>query len=284
MNGNNLASLTVSIIVGIIIVGCVLMPVINDATQSTEKIERDQANIMNLMNETSEFTLTFDHSTRAITLNDVALENLTDHEILVVTDKVCVEKATINNGASLTIWADGLESLTISGVNKDTSISLSSGTLTFTNGDDTETYTTTFAYIYDKSGDYAAIKDNYTNAVKVNDGDKVVLFDNGGWYAKSYVPVVITATSGEVSGTITEYAANGTTGTAVDLTVTFKAGSFDNLTITNTQPTLQAIAPATYTDYENNISNYGTLLGIIPILVIIGLVLAGATAIITRKD
>lgn len=279
---NKLVSLVITLTIGVILAGTLLAPAISDATQSMEKVEREQSNIMNLMSETSEFTLTFDHSTRAITLNDVALENLTDHEILVVTDKVCVEKASIGSAPSLTIWADGLESLTISGVTKDTSISLSNGTLTFTNGDDTETYTTTFAYIYDKSGDYAAIKDNYTNAVKVNDGDKVVLFDNGGWYAKSYAPVVVTATSGEVSGTIDEYASNATTSTEVDLAVTFTAGSFDNLTITSTQPTLQAIAPATYTDYENH--GYGALFGAMLVLVIVSLVLAAVTAVARRNN
>lgn len=278
----NILTLVITLALGVILVGSLLAPTISDATQSMEKVERDQANIVNLMSETSELTLTFDHSTRAIALNDVALENLTDHEILLVSDKVCVEKVTILSGPSLQIWADGLESLTISGVNYDTSIALSGGTLTFTNGSTTETYTTTFAYIYDKSGDYAAIKDGYTNAVKVNDGDKVVLYDNGGWYAISYAPVVVTATSGEVTGTITEYAVNGTTGTAVDLTATFATGSFDNLTITSTQPTLQAIAPATYTDYESN--GYGALLGAMPILVIISLVLVGVSAITTRKD
>lgn len=278
----NILTLVITLTLGVILVGSLLAPTISDATQSMEKVERDQANIMNLMSETSEFTLTFDHSTRAITLNDVALENLTDKETLLVSDKVCVKKATVLSAPSLVIWADGLESETISGINKDISISLSSGTLTFTNGDYTETYTTTFAYIYDKSGDYAAIKDNYTNAVKVNDGDKVVLFNNMGWWANSYAPVVVTATSGEVTGAITEYAANGTTGTAVDLTATFATGSFDNLTITSTQPTLQAIAPATYTDYESN--GYGALFGAMPILVIISLVLVGVSAITTRKD
>lgn len=279
----NILGLIVTLTIGIILAGSLLAPVLSEATQSMEKVERDQANIMNLMSESSEFELTFDHSTRAITLNDVALENLADGEVLLVSDSVCVRKATILSGPSLTIWADGLESLTISGVNNDTSIVLSNGTLIFSNGDTTGTYTTTFAYIYDKSGDNAAIKNNYTNAVKVNDGDKVVLYNNGGWVAKTYAPAVVTAASGEVSGTIAEYEADATTGTAVDLTVTFASGgSFDNLTIASTQPTLQAIAPATYTDYENH--GYGALFGAMLVLVIIGLVLTGVNAIATRKD
>lgn len=280
--------LVVTLALSIILVATLLSPIIADASKSMESVETDQPNIQNRMSPATSFVLEQDSSDYSVTLDGVELADLPTKTCLVVTDKVLVRATVVNSNttskATMGIWAEGLSSGTISGINNDISLTLADGTLTLVYGADstTETFSVAYAYVYDPAGEYAAVKEGYVTSAKLNEGDNVLLFQNGGWWATTYVPVSIAVAAGDVSGTTESYSAGATTGTSASITATFDAGDYDELTLSACSPTINtALVPVTYTDYESNA--YGALLGATLTLVVVGLVIAAVAAIFSRR-
>lgn len=282
---NKILVVAITLTVGVILVGAVLSPVISDANKTLEADEAVQSNIENRMSKVDSFTIGWDSTNKVISVNGTTYPDMPSGKVLLVSDKMMIRSTSLNNVISLGIWAEGEASDSISNASKDITISLTDGDISFVHGSPavTDTFTASYAYVYDENGDYAATQEGYTTSVKVNTGDNVVIFQNGAWWKKTYTPAVIVASPETITSTTVEYAASATTGTETDLTVEFEASDFDELTLVSCSPTvLSVIAPYEYTAYESNA--YSELLNPIVLIVIVAILMVAVGAIMIRRE
>lgn len=288
----NLLTLIITLVVGVILAGSLLAPVIGDTSQGLEATEKTQANITSYLDETEKFTLFQDHTDYTVSLDGEPLTLAASTPIL-ITDKVMimalVVSSSVTTNPTMGVWAEGIAPLTISGLTWDITITLEDGTLSLTYGSPatTSTFDVEYAYILspDNSGDFAIMPAAYTTSTQLNDGDSMVFFNNGGWWSTSTAPIKVTAADGTVTASGKTYAYDDqTTGTDITLTLNFKTEKYDNLILESSSPSgLLAVVPSTFTAYEPN--EYSALLGAIPILVIVGILMIGVGAItLNRRD
>ena len=288
----NILALAITLTVGIILAGSILVPVLDDASQGFEATEKTQANITSYLDETEKFTLFQDHTDYTVSLDGEPLTLAASTPVL-VTDKVMimalVVSSSVTTNPTMGVWAEGIAPLAVSGLNWDITITLEDGTLSITYGSPatTATFDVEYAYILspDNSGDFAVMPAAYVTSTQLNVGDSMVFFNNGGWWGTSTAPIKVTAADGTVTASGKSYAYDDqTTGTDVTLTLDFETEKYDNLILDSSSPSgLLAVVPATFTAYESN--EYSALLGAIPILVIISLLLLGVGAItLNRRD
>lgn len=282
---NKLIVTAITLVVGVILVGSLLSPVLSDAAKSLEASEEIQQNIENRMSKVDSFTVAWDSTNKVISVNGTDYPDMPSGKVILVSDKMMIRSTTLNQVVSLGIWAEGKASDSISNASKDITITLTDGEISFVHGSPavTDTFSASYAYVYDESGSYAATQEGYTTSVKVNTGDNVVIFQNGAWWKKTYTPAVITASPGSLTSSTVEYAALATSGTETDLTVEFEASDYDELTLISCTPNvLSVIAPYKYTAYES--SPYSGLLNPIVLIVIVGLLLSAVGIIAIRRE
>ena len=292
MENKNLLNLIITLIVGIIITGAVLIPVVNDASQKFESTEKNQENVSVYMDKVTEFTLYQDHTDYTVYLNGEAMD-LVGGTTIMVSDKVMVNATVVSSSVTtkptMSIWAPGINTATVGGggLTSDITVQLENGIISLTYGSPETTVTFDVEYAYlsaAESGDYALVDAAYVTAAQVNKGDTVTLFAMKGWWSTSYPPVQIIANDGIVTVEGKSYASNDTTtGTDVTINVEFTTEKYDNLTITTiSENTLSAIIPATYTAYVN--TSISDIMSIIPILVIVGLIVSIVGMFVTRRE
>jgi len=283
-----LLTLVVTLTIGIILAGSLLAPTISNASQDFEAKDVTQSNGLYYLNETKACTFEQDHTDYSVTLNGEVI-TLTGGEHLLITDKVIISAivvaSSVTTKATMGIWAEGLNSTTISALSTDITVKLENGTVTLTYGSPatTVTYDVTYAYLYSPDeGDYCVLNATYMTAAHLNTGDIVTLYNNRGWWGVTYAPVQVTANEGTTSVTTKTYAAGSTTATDVDISVNFTDVKYDELIMDSVDNTnVYALVPSSYTAYEAN--EYSALLSAIPILVIVSLVLVAVGAIALKN-
>ena len=313
---NKLIPIVLTLVVGIILAGSMLVPVISDAQTSLTKT--DNVNAAETYNHTMDLisdnvTITIDYtnggSEIAVAIGDTVKEldvstTTTPRSLLFYSD-VCilfVDRVADANSPVYCIESTGYVGnlsratsvFTYDYSTKEASLTVNDE-LTFT--DEVEK----FAYVYTaESGKFGFFDVNKNPTV--NKDASIEVLSMGGWWAKTIASCSATGTQWYNSGTtaieglviapanpVSEYAANisgnwtdngnGTyTRTNSSLTVLYNDGEEDQ-SITQTSV---VIAPISYVSYETNASS--TLIGVIPILVIVALVMGAIGMVVVGRN
>lgn len=163
MESKNLIGMVMTLVVGIICVGALLVPVLTAATATEETLQNDGYFRMNKITADSEETYTIDFvkATNTLTLNGEVfdtseLSSGVSYSIVALDNGLC----RFQNGLRIQSWLEGVDGSTGYASVRST-IELSNGTITHTyysvdvdtiTATKTSTYTT--AYVIDPTGDY----------------------------------------------------------------------------------------------------------------------------------
>ena len=304
MEKTNLLTLVVTLTVGIILAGSLLMPVLSDATTTEKTLTNDGLFEMKAVDATTDFTLEWDYTTpNQITVNDEVVELTKGQFALTVfftedlifrhtwSDSISVYE-TANNSTSPVIIASV-------GFTRNLTASCEDGTLTVIAGATTKTSTMTSGMIAATDGTHV-MKDATATAY---------LLDNSEFYGAGYTSNALNAASTNFLGIF-----KGT----IDGGITIISQVPEDYELSNIEQNYTQIQTSTYkelygyTSFEYDLTdgeNTGhvtysqivvpkeinaelaqhledasiTLLNALPILIIIGLVLAGVGAIFFRN-
>ena len=304
MEKTNLLTLVVTLTVGIILAGSLLMPVLSDATTTERTFTNDGAFYVEAdPNET--YTIEYDNTVanNTITVNgtDITLDR--DYTL------VALENAILRlDSSSHKLDWNGNGSYIVN-INK-LSLTIASGSIsgTYTStGDETAWPTMTYDKIYVISPtEQSLIMSDYSVPVKVKGDSELfamgrTVLNDGGVNKQFLVQIVGSIDDGvdvtianvstgvDIGAVITDLSINYTPVQGYNdlytlTSITFKAATAENGQVTNV--TFSAyIVPATVTAELSQHLDAGeiALLNALPILVIIGLVLAGVGAIFIRN-
>lgn len=278
---NKIMTVIVSIALGTIVLGGVLMPVINDALDDSREIYNNS--LVNLSSVIGE-DLEVDVVDRAITIDDASVSLPSTAGILMCTDKFNV----IFTDSQVQLFASGIE-----GVKAITSfncvIDNQVATIAYVHNDvpGSIEYVLDWGFIFDPDGDYGMVRYYNTNStVKINNIDDLygsnILSATNGWFSFHGKNVVADGQSLVAEYTLTPidgyegiYNINiGNLGTGY---------SFD---FTDPNGTLHEIHPWVYVipneviGYKDGFSGMSLLL-VIPVFVILALLIAAVT--LTRR-
>lgn len=276
---NKLIAIVMTLVVGIILAGSVLMPVVNDArtTTSTEVNYTNEETTFRMAGASDVVTLTLSSGT--VTLNDVAIEKISNSNIL-LSDAVSLDQFQYQGNWLNRMWFKDSTALQYP----------SAFELTFENGNVTGTVTisdattsidTTYSYLFyaDSEGDYIQMTNNdWANGVYLNNANQLILSglyttgENDTTY--SYVDGVFT-TGGDYTGSVelTTEKVGMDVIKATALTVTIGEETFTPF---------RALVPMTVVGHtETPASN---LIGVIPVLVIVSLVVAAIGMVVVKRD
>lgn len=270
----NILTLAITLTVGIILAGSLLMPVISDSQKSlgtpVEIANSTYNGYVGTYDIMDGFTITDSNVVNGEALVDTA----TTANRLVFADTFYVTYRS--TGAWQIISADGVES------GSDTlACTASNGTATFTSTSlGSKEYTYSIAYVFSGTDGEYIINSSFTHSktIFVSDINKVFLSTNQTVDGTSYFVTIRDGkvTSGSTEGTLTYTAVEVADTKGVEEITALTAninGADVNLAI--------LLVPASETGYESNANTI--LVGVLPILVIVGLLIA-SIAVVRVKD
>lgn len=302
---NKLITIVITLVVGIILAGSVLMPVLNDATKTTKTFTNEGLYRMAALESTdsADIEIKWEYTNpNQITVGDSAVALPTSGFATVVCGENWLVRYIAATGVSVQLF-DGTTPgyiASVSGTN-DMTITASSGSVTFDNGSGTEvTSTYTTMYYADNNGEYTMIKAN-EKTVYLNDDSKII---GAGRTDNVFGTSSLTAT---FAGTIADGIAITPIGsvpsgyTVGDITVSdsavngyinlydfdkfeFVVTAADSSTVTVTYT--QVIVPYQVTAElsEHLTSGQIALLSAIPVLVIVALLVVAVGVVARRND
>lgn len=284
----NLLTLVVTLTLGVILAGSLLMPVVTDA----ENFLSDKEYLTNYtdspyIEETDDYT--YIHTSEGITINGESA-TVGSYTQIIITDGGVIYKIG-DSKYSMYLPSQGISKLfTVSETNSFTA-TISNNEVTVEHGSNTYTQEIGIGYAYTGNGEYT---EHTQTTFNVNKGQTGVL-TVGDWYYSTYngIAIVNDWTTGSATFNYNIFTTTATPGEdhscAVTWTVTDnKDGSYtiSNIVFEDDIPqdgsnTHRHLIPNEYFVYEATGSS--SLISAIPIIVIIGLVLAGVGAIFIRN-
>lgn len=300
---NKLIMISIAAVIGIIVLGSVLMPILDDATDTHDTFTNTGLYHMEKIDESRDFVLkweyaspnqvTLDGETIALSQGGYPLTILFTEDIML---RVTYGASCDALGATDDLGATTLVGGSVAG-SVDLTVTASSGTLTLTNGTDTKTYDTSAGMIISSDGPY--VMKNY-NTTAYMDGD-TEFYVAGYTYRALGVAYTnfVGIFSGTINGGIDPISYVPSTYTISDPTFTYTAESdkytdfydFSGFSIGLTDGTnsgtvtyTQLIVPV---EVDAELSQHLTpgqneLLGVIPVMIIVA-VLLGVVALVLRS-
>lgn len=276
---NKLIAIVMTLVVGIILAGSVLMPVVNDArtTTSTEVNYTNEEATFRMAGASDVVTLTLSSGT--VTLNDVAIEKISNSNIL-LSDAVSLDQFQYQGNWLNRMWFKDSTALQYPSAFELTfENGTVSGTVTISN--ETTDIDTTYSYLFyaDSEGDYIQMTNNdWANGVYLNNANQLILSglyttgENDTTY--SYVNGVFT-TGGDYTGSVelTTEKVGMDVIKATALTVTIGEETFTPF---------RALVPMTVVGHTETPAS--SLIGVIPVLVIVSLVVAAIGMVVVKRD
>lgn len=274
---NKLITLVITLVVGVILTGSILIPALNDAEHSGAESHSNGTLYMSEARDTTEMILT---ANNVIYTNGVEITGT--YFPAIVSDTFMA--AVTNNGLNIFWYADNTTSWSpIGGANLsiDTSTKTISVTeITLISSSTLEETSLTVPYNYEcyvrtTNGDYAAVAYSNLSTIKVESGDQIRAMAQNNTYGYFWWNNTEVTINGEVSATEGVVTLQDSTPEGFK---TVSAVSYNGL------PANYLIVPAKI--WTDGVLDGGmlSLLHAIPILVIVALVLMAAGAIILRRD
>ena len=301
MEKTNLLTLVVTLTVGIILAGSLLMPVLSDATTTEKTFENEGVFNYGIFTPDDEYTLTYTQTTGELIVNDVVVpgfDTLNKAYSIVATDDYLARYGSTSGGYYLqNIGYEGANLFVDSGVTATITISDGDLSVTWVKADNTTvTKTVTFTEMY-------AIVPTTNNAIMKVAADQVYIKGDSELYASGLTTITLWTNMFHFEGTYND----GITITSP----TFPTATYDNIEW-NIEPVSGYVDLYKLTSIEFDITYNDTvthatysyfgvpekvtaelsqhlntgeiaLLNALPVLVIIGLVLAGVGAIFVRN-
>lgn len=293
----NLLTLVITLTLGVILAGSLLMPVIESAqTATSDTINNDVSEGMTFrLDGNDDYNLTTTSSVRAWLINGTTVDMYNAGGALAITDKCRFEKS----GGYVALYdATGSRIANLSTVTNTVVLEYTAETKVFTvttytgTGESAElantyTYNVENILYYIPGGDYGAIQTGGDPDVTyyVNDISQVIA---GGAYTTGDLDTSYFAEGTTVYVGNSSYTATGTATTVKEYTDAIKGSSF-SITVTDGEAS-ETFTPYTvfvplkivaHTEEQNaQIALYGVL----PILVIVGLVVSAIGAIVIKRE
>lgn len=279
MEVGNFVKSTIGIIVALIVVVSVAIPIISDV--STTTIEHENSGYR-YKADLQSGTTTFAISEGKVMMNGAVLEgDPSAYEVLVVADSF-IARATVTSAAAQTYGSLILYSSSVTDSTKaktltsGETLTIASGTWTISGGSSTETGTYTWCIVPSATGTLGAYAP--TSTISINDGDTV--------YAANVLGTKWVASGdGETMTTTLAITGEGSTATiAVEFTAEEKDGATELSSMTpSTSAKYSAIyAPISWTT-SADAGAVGSLISIIPILIVTGLIVAVISAFVRTR-
>lgn len=295
MESKNLLTLAITLTVGIILAGSLLMPVISDATKTTGILNNatgSQLGYLIEIDDESEYTMTWDVTTPDVV--EVNGENVT----LYAGTVICGGDPDfiIRYYSGSTKYIQGRDGTTNFTANSTLDISIASGTITIEADENTYTYSITKGFALAKSGEYVMkssaqaaymLADSEFNAYGVSSTDGSSLWLKiSGTIADGATAERISGASGTLSDVeIHSTAVDGYIGVyALDkLTLSFVNSSTD---VTTDLTYNYFIVPASIEAELSEHLNPGeiAIMNALPVLIIVALVMMAAGALFLKRD
>ena len=305
MEKMNVLTLIITLVVGIILTGALLGPVINDSTATERTFVNEGIYSMESFDDQAEINLTWDHThPKTMTVNDEAValpQSTTYPPSLVVSDSWAV-RYIVQPNQVITLTLFDASSATKFSVNSDETndltIALSEGTATFTYGSSTVTETYTSGFVIANDGEYVMKNSDKVAYLK---GDSVI-YSTGrtGGLNQLTTNTVSIHLDGTIADGVAVTSLYPPAYTASDIVINAAADTkyidlyrFENVTFTvidtssNTDSATysQVIVPASVTAELTDHLTPGqiSLMGAIPVMVIVALLMAAVGAIALRR-
>lgn len=275
--------LTVGIVVGLVVFSAILMPVI-DGAQKNAGAEVTYTNGQQAVYHLAENdSVTFERTYASATGGFVTINGTTYSQTeigafgnLLMSDSITITQNA--GGNQCNVYAKDVNTGTLFSGSASFTLTAADGEITIIVGDNTYTYAYTWLYYYAPDGEYSLMDStNTTRYVKsIND------YTASGLYASGENDCYYFVKNGEVT-------AEGYDAT-VDYTLTPVEGTTDIYTITLTinvddesfSPYV-VLVPLTVTGHADSGAIYD-MLGVIPILIIAGLIVGIAATVISRRE
>ena len=306
MEKMNALTLIITLVVGVILTGALLGPVIGDATATEKTLTNEGICSMAAFDDQSNISLSWDHTNpEMITVNGetIALPQPTGIPLSIIASDAWGVRYLVQNDSVLNLTLfDGTASTKFSVLStgtEDLLITLSEGTATFTHGENSITETYEQGYYIAKEGEYVMKNPSETAYLK---GDSTVYSTGrtGGLSSLTPQSNVNLHLQGTIDGGIEVTSLYPPAYTTSDVIVNAVADSkyidlykFDNVTFTvidsgsNTGTAVysQVIVPASVTAELSDHLTPGqiSLMGAIPVMVIVALLMAAVGAIALRR-
>ena len=293
MEKNNVLTLIITLIVGIILAGSLLMPVLTDATTTERTFTNDGYFRMDKVTDGNlTFNWDYDEPTK-IVVNDETIEYTNDsgNEISVVCSNTFYLRIRDNNASFIYNGPGGNVIADSTGESLTVTITENSGTVT--NGTDTKNFTNVGdIYHISNSGDYAMKKSN--EAAYLNE-DSEIFIRGMSRIGIHYVSFIVNGNINDgatVLGsdvTISDISMNATADNAYKDLYKFNDITFDAVFTGETTPTHvtynYVVVPYQVTSELSQHLTPGqiSLLGAIPVMVIVALLMAAVGAIALRR-
>lgn len=292
----NILTLVITLVVGIILAGSLLAPVITDAQKNTnDTLINDVSEGMTFkLDGADDYNLTTTDSIRAWLINGTAVDMYNASGALAITDKCRFEK----NGGYVSLYdATGSRIANLSGVTNKVVIEYTAETkvfsvTTYTGMGDSAEVANTYTYnvenilYYIPGGDYGAIQTNGDPDISyyVNDLSEVIA---GGAYTTGDLDTSYFAEGSTVYVGNASYTASGTATTVKEYTDAIKGSSY-SITITDGEASetftpYTVFVPLKVIAHTSEQNGQIALYGAIPILVIVSLLMAAIGAIALRR-
>lgn len=301
----NVLTLIITLVVGVILAGSLLAPVISDATETERTVTNDGGLFtLNKINAADDFTLEYDYTApNQITVNDEVIQlNQGAYPLTVFFNDTLMIRVAWSDNISVfeTNPETGAYALISAGVSAETNMTVTNdnGTLTITNGTTTVERTNTNGMIAANGGAY----------IMKGQSEQVYLTGDTEFYASGYtyraLGVANSSFVGIFKGTIndgitaisqvpTTYSITNETETYTQVTGEFKdLYKFSGFGFTLTDGTNsgnvsynQLIVPVSVSAELTNHLTPGqiSLMGAIPVMVIVALLMAAVGAIALRR-
>lgn len=293
----NLLTLAITLTIGVILAGSLLMPVISDAQKNTNDtlINEVSEGMTFKLDGVDDYNLTTTDSVRAWLINGTAVDMYSAAGALAITDKCRFEK----NGGYVSLYdATGSRIANLSGVANKVVVEYTAETkvfsvTTYTGAGDSAELANTYTYnvenilYYIPGGDYGAIQTNGDPDISyyVNDLSEVIA---GGAYTTGDLDTSYFAEGTTVYVGNSSYTASGTATTVKEYTDAIKGSSY-SITVTDGEDSetftpYTVFVPLKVIAHTSEQNGQIALYGAIPILVIVGLLMAAIGAIYTKRD
>lgn len=304
MENKNLATLVITLTVGVILAGSILMPVLDDAVTTSETFTNEGLVHLTKYGTDADLTISWDYTTPDIlTVGDetVALVEGAYPLTAIGTDGFFMRYLTEDSITYFQLYDDGsgaaLSANTSAGTNMD--ISISNGTVEATVGDTTETYTyDSFIFVVSDDGPYVMKASDEAAYVLGSSeiygfGRSLVAYSgaatniNFSVYGSITEGFEITPISNSTTTEITEYTVTSAAVANTNDLYTFSKISFVSKN-TDTDATATVVYSQVIVPYEvtAQVTDYSDqpLYAAIPGLIIMALLLAAAKTIVVKND
>ena len=295
MEKTNLLTLVVTLTVGIILAGSLLMPVITDATETEKTFVNDGT--YRMTDKDDNYTITYDAANLKFIINDVDYPFADFPQgrwTLISTDAFMFRfQAYANEGYTLYISdTSATTAIANTGTTTPRTWTFDDGTYTGYDGVTTRDYTSTSFRGYDPNGDYVMTDGTHKPVLK---GDSSIIIGHGltpvggtnaPFYIVGTVDDGVTITTKDTI-TVSDVAVNAEASSRYEdcytlNSITFKA-TLSDTTVSATYDRIIVPHEVTVNVAEPLDDASIVIMNAIPVLIIIGLVLAGVGAIFIRN-